>query len=516
MTKKIKILYEYLYLPVQIEKEERRIEVFCLEDNQEIKIMEFMISVGIDTEGAYSYDYLARFPVKQFTDKTLILKGDVPEAFMKEVSNTSFIAYKPLRRPSIHFTAERGWINDPNGLVYKNGRYHLYFQYNPFNTVWNNMSWGHAESEDLLHWEQKETVLLPDEDGMIFSGCGLVNEKGMFDLPKEAILYFYTAAGGTNLWGKDKLSTQKVAYSLDDGETLIKTDIGKLETICKENRDPKIFWHEESLAYIMCLWLEGNDFAILRSVDLKEWSITDRLTLEKAWECPDLVKIPTEDGRGKWLFWSADGFYYWGEFDGYRFFTDGRRHTAYINKLPYAAQTYSGIKDRVVSVSWIRSRQEGRLFTGTMGLPRELSAVSCNGEVLLSQQPIKELKEYSVLIYDKETEKRENNLYQLIQKNGAAFIINMEIKKVAQAITMWSISGIIVSYEKETGILRMGEENYEIGKEIYDFSFIIDETILEVSANCGIILGVYELTESETLLEADTGQFECFQVYKID
>ena len=86
----------------------------------------------------YPYHYLARFPVKQFTDKTLILKGDVPEAFMEEVVNTSLIKYESLRRPSIHFTAERGWMNDPNGLVYKDGSYHLYFQYNPCNTQWNS------------------------------------------------------------------------------------------------------------------------------------------------------------------------------------------------------------------------------------------------------------------------------------------------------------------------------------------------------------------------------------------
>ncbi|HHV11532.1 MAG TPA: glycoside hydrolase family 32 protein [Clostridiales bacterium] len=517
MEKEIRIEEEYLYLPVGAGQAEKMLEIFVRDGrNQKVKVMEFMVPVGKVEDGLCAYDYLARIPVKEFMDRTLILEGEVPEEFMEGIRCASFLPYGRLRRPAVHYTAERGWINDPNGLVYQDGTYHLYYQYNPCNTRWNNMSWGHAVSKDLLHWETKDMVMVPDEDGMIFSGSAIVNERGMLGLPKDALLFFYTAAGSHNLWSKDKPFVQKMAYSLDHGDHLVKMEEGRLDTICKENRDPKVFWHGESSSYIMCLWLEKNDFAILRSPDLKDWRMSDRFTLAEAWECPDLVRLKGEDGSGQWMFWSADGFYYWGDFDGYRFITDGKRHRTYINKLPYAAQTYSGIEDRVISVAWIRSSQEGRLYTGAMGLPRELSVVTDHGEKYLSQKPVKELKENGELIYGDIMEELSGKRFSLEKMDGSAVFIDMVIGAEGRPVTEWGVSGIRVGYNIDTGILTVGEDGFEIGKNICDFSFLLDDNIFEVSSNRGIILGVFELPESKQLIDVDTGQFETFKAYQVN
>ncbi len=510
MEKKQSISENYLYLPIQAGKEETLIQIFCLDEvDTTIKIMECMVPIGKEVDGTYSYDYLARFPVKQFTDKTLTLKGDVPEAFMKEVFTASFLENEPLERPSIHFSADSGWINDPNGLLYKDGVYHLYFQYNPFNTSWNNMCWGHAVSKDLLHWTQEDTVLFPDEDGMIFSGSGIVNEKELLQLPKDALLFFYTAAGGSNEWGKDKQFTQKMAYSLDGGETLIKTELGKLEAISKENRDPKVFWHEESNAYIMCLWLEKNDFAILRSQDLEQYEITDRLTLEEAWECPDLMKVPSENGKEQWVFWTADGFYYFGDFDGYQFKTDGVRHHAYMNKLPYAAQSYHGTAGRVVSLSWIRTKHKDRLYTGAMGLPRELSVIEIEGNQYLSQNIVKEFDAAKKQICSKV----EKDSYIITVSDATE--IKMQLKDGKTGIIAWNVCGTNVSYDSDAGLFQVGDECYEIGKNIKDFSFVMDDTILEVTANRGIIVGVFELIRTLPYIQAKMDSFEVWDSYTI-
>ncbi len=524
MEKEIRIGEEYLYLPVRAGQEEKMLEIFALYGSRKRKVMEFMVPIGRVEDGYCSYDYLARIPVKEFMDKTLILEGEVPKEFLEGIRCAPFLPYEKLRRPAVHYTAERGWINDPNGLVYQDGIYHLYYQYNPCNTKWNNMSWGHAVSKGLLHWETKDVVMVPDEDGTIFSGAAIVNERGMLGLPKDALLYFYTAAGNCNLWSKDKLSTQKMAYSLDGGNHLVKMEEGKLDTICKENRDPKVFWHDKSSSYIMCLWLEKNDFAILRSPDLREWMISDRFTLEEAWECPDLVELKAEDGSGQWMFWSADGFYYWGDFDGYRFITDAKRHRAYINKLPYAAQTYSGIEDRVISVAWLRSSQEGRLYTGAMGLPRELSVVTEHGEKYLAQNPVRELKENGELIHGKTTKQLPGNRFSLGQTEASAIFIDeasaifidMVIEGAWKSVVEWVISDTRVSYDINTGVLKVGEDSFEIGKNIYDFSFLLDDNIFEVSANRGIILGVFELQVSKQMIEVDIGQFESFEAYQIN
>ena len=186
-------------------------------------------------------------------------------------------------RPSIHFTPNTGWMNDPNGLIYQNGVYQMFFQHNPFDTKWENMCWGHATSKDLLHWEQTDTALFPDCDGTMFSGSGIVNERGLLGLPEDAQIYFYTCAGNIGKWSKDKVFTQKIAYSTDGGKTVYKKDGFIVENFADGNRDPKVYWHEETGAYYMALYLDKNDFKILRSMDLENWETSDKCELNPSY-----------------------------------------------------------------------------------------------------------------------------------------------------------------------------------------------------------------------------------------
>lgn len=471
MEKKIYIEEDYLYLPICKEQETRCFEIFCAGESGEKKLFEFLIPVGAVRDKTYPADYYARFPVKQFTDKTLILKGELPEEFFDAVENAPMRKAAELRHPSIHFTVETGWMNDPNGLVYQDGVYHLYFQYNPFDTRWGNMSWGHAVSSDLLHWEQKDAVLFPDETGMMFSGSGIVNERGMLDLPPEALMFFYTAAGDTNRWSEGKQFTQRVAYSLDGGKTLRKSDRGVLPTVCRENRDPKVFWHEESGAYIMVLWLKENDFGIFRSEDLENWTQSDCLTLERAFECPDLVRLYDEQGNAHWMFWCADGYYFFGTFDGYHFRTDGVRHEAYMNDVPYAAQTYTGVNGRVIQIPWLRLPNSGRCYTGAMGIPRELGVRVQGGKKCLTLNPVRELAAW--------------------EKSQKAPHMEYE-----DGICRWQIEGMEVSYDRNSGTFRVGTKACTLRPGIEDFSFLIDDVIFEVTADCGTIVGVFELEDT--------------------
>jgi hypothetical protein len=485
MERAVKITKDYLYIPVKVGKEEKILEIFVKKEDALVKVGEFSLPID-ETDADNTPDYFARFPVKKFIDNTLIIKGDISESFANQIKNDAYIAEEALQRPSIHFTAERGWINDPNGLVYHKGVYHLYFQYNPFDTKWNNMCWGHAVSKDLLHWKQEDTVLFPDEDGMMFSGSALVNERGMLGLPKDALLFFYTASGGNTQWSRGKAFTQKMAYSIDDGRTLNKTDKGMLDTICQENRDPKVFWHEESQAYIMCLWLEHNDYAIFRSIDLTKWEQSDRFTLPDAWECPDLIKVKTEKGKDQWVFWTAYGYYYFGTFDGYRFVTDGVKHKAYLNTLPYAAQTYSGVENRIISISWIKTIQEGRLYRGAMALPRELSVIEWRGEQYLSQRLIPEMKSVT-----------------MPADKSAPLQIGIALKADWKEKCDFCICGTSFSYDPITGDMMIGLESWKIDAGILDFSFVIDDDILEVTINQGILVGIFERKDEPYQLMAD-------------
>lgn len=300
-------------------------------------------------------------------------------------------------RPKLHFAPPFGWHNDPNGLVYADGIWHVYYQWNPYGTEWGNMHWGHAVSRDLLHWEHLEPVLFPDETGTVFSGCAFQDKENAAGLGAGTILYYYTAAGGTNEWSKQAGNrfTQRLAYSTDGGRTLQRLEPFCLPCIADGNRDPKVFRHKESGAYIMVLYLEENEFAIFRSDNLLDWKETSRLQIPGMWECPDLFCLSAENepDMSKWVFWSADGYYVIGSFDGWKFTPETERQMAYASRLPYAAQTFSGTDGRVISLAWLRMANDWGNYRGLMALPAELSLQRDGEDLKISFRPAKEWEE---------------------------------------------------------------------------------------------------------------------------
>lgn len=500
MKKRIKISEksQYLVIPIKAKQEKSKIFLYL---NDTI-LSELNIPIGIEEENMYSYDFLAYLPMDGYVGREIILEGDVSEAFMKAIHTTDTNTRKRSERPAIHFTPDYGWINDPNGLVYQDGLYHLYFQYNPFDTEWDNMSWGHAVSEDLLHWNQKDITLLPDEEGMIFSGCGLVNDFELLGLPKDALLFFYSAAGDSNELSKGKEFVQKLAYSLDNGTTLIKKQ-SILSTVCKENRDPKIFWHEATKAYIMCLWLEKEEFAIFRSSDLELWEMSQRFVLDGGFECPDLFELTIKTskdscmyGKSKWVFWCADGFYYLGDFDGYEFHLDGTRKEAYATKLPYAAQTISNLGDKVISIPWLRTKTIDRLYTGCMGIPREFSLVAYKQELWLKQSLVESIVSIQNLVLSKSKEMKQSSELRLLWDREGAVKIDMVLSPSLEKQPNnfeCNILGTNISYNSQKNALRVEENEIQIEGNIADFCVIFDKGIIEITANNDIIYAVFEV-----------------------
>lgn len=485
MTYTMKIEKKYIGIPIQAEWPEEEMAVFC-GDKQ---IFEFKIPVCKEKENV-KYDFYSYLDVSEYKGQELTITGDLGDIFFENICQCDEYSYEELKRPLLHFTAERGWINDPNGMVYHNGQYHLYFQYNPMNTKWQNMSWGHSVSTDLLHFKQVENVMYPDEHGTMFSGCGLVNDREMLGLPKDALLFFYTTAGRNGTWSKDVPFEQRIAYSLDEGKTLVKMPEAVIGEIGPETRDTKVFWHEESKAYITPLYIEGNEFRIFRSENLKDWTETDRFVLPKAWECPDLFKLDCE-GESVWVFTTADGFYYLGEFDGYKFNTDGVQKMAYMTRLPYAAQSYSNVEGRVISIPWIRTLNKGRMYTGMMGLPRELKLVKVNGEKVLSMVPVREYEEAKKQITQ-------------FDWNGKEFSVEISHPAVAE-VELQPQEGDVIRlnvYEEELIIkentLTYKDETIVFAETLKDIHVIVDREIIEVHANNGTGNAYFE-TESDKL-----------------
>lgn len=415
-----------------------------------------------------------------------------------------------MYKPSLHFTPSYGWMNDPNGLVYHDGIYELYYQHNPRGIDWNCMIWGHARGTDLLHWEDLGDVLEPDENGLMFSGCAIRNDRGLLGLPKDALLFFYTAAGHSSRESKGKPYTIRLAYSTDGGNTLIKKDgiceAGEImETLAAENRDPKVFWHEESGAYILVLWIENNDFGIWRSEDLEQFTMTQRLTLEGGYECPDLFRLPVisteEDGREtgeeKWVFWTAHGYYYVGSFDGYAFHQEQERRCASQMGpdvvLPYAAQTFSG-PEKVLSVSWLRTKCVGGRTTGMMSIPKEFSLIrNKDGYILRQNFPSAVMEAFA---------QTENGILdgacclKLCNQNPLPFVPEPETMGMHDEDMEWEIRFL----SKETCLLKLEcqrdtkklfftrgivTDSCETGCELENLELIYDHGILELLGNEG-------------------------------
>ncbi len=310
--------------------------------------------------------------------------------------------YNETYRPQFHFSARENWLNDPNGLVYYQGRYHLFFQHNPHGIDWGNMTWGHAVSPDLVHWRQLEHALYPDPLGTMFSGSAVVdwqNTSGFQTGSQPPIVLIYTAAGETSPELRGKPYTQCLAYSTDGGETWQKYGGNPVLPAVREgNRDPKVIWHAPTRRWVMTLYLSANDFCFYTSPDLIHWSHLHDLTAADSIECPDFFELPVDGSTGetRWVWVAGNGRYYIGSFDGQRFeaesdLLDGDRGANF-----YACQSYSDIPaqdGRRIQIAWMNGgKYPGMPFNQQMSFPCELRLQSTPLGLRLSRWPVDEIR----------------------------------------------------------------------------------------------------------------------------
>lgn len=314
-----------------------------------------------------------------------------------------------LYRPQVHYTPAANWINDPNGMVYADGVWHLYYQYNPQGKGWGNLSWGHAVSTDLVHWTEKNVVMTPNEWGMIFSGCAIVDKDNVAGFGKDAIIAFYT--------GADAHQQQCMAYSTDGGETFTQYAGNPViaNTVLGDFRDPKVFWHEESKKWVMCLALGWScQIEFWGSTDLKNWTKLSTFTSDSnrsnigQWECPDLIKMPYKGGE-KWVLIVSNNpggpaggsgtEYFIGDFDGTSFTADPLDYPLWLD---YGSDNYAGVTwsnapaDRKIFIGWMNNWNyagdvPANPWTSAMTLPRELFLTEVNGSPLLANKVVEEI-----------------------------------------------------------------------------------------------------------------------------
>lgn len=401
---------DYLLLPIQDDAPEGKI---CIVKDNEQKGT--LMNVRLARERVDSY---VPFALSAYKGQHISIEiQGVPETALcwKELklSGSFDMANKESFRPVYHHTPAYGWMNDPNGMFYKDGVYHLYFQYNPYGSVWGNMHWGHSTSTDLMHWKFEGCAIVPDTWGAIFSGSCVVDHENTAGFGKEAVVAFYTSAKSTP-WGD--IQMQSMAYSLDNGKTFTKYEGNPILTSSeKDFRDPKVFWYAPGKHWVMILAV-GQHMEIYSSVNLKEWKKESEFGAMQGahggvWECPDLVEIPVEGTREKkWVlicnlnpggpFGGSAAQYFVGSFDGKKFVNESPTQTKWMDwgKDNYATVTWNNAPDgRCIALGWMSNWQYAnnvptRQYRSANTLARDLTLYREGQELYLKSTPSVEVK----------------------------------------------------------------------------------------------------------------------------
>lgn len=403
----------YLLLPVQEKAEMCNIKV--VKNNTQVKALNVRLASN-------HIDYYVPLDLKQFgEDAKLALDIHVNGTYRNDGELSGFTCWKNMQlsdtfdtanrekyRPVYHHTPAWGWLNDPNGMFYKDGVWHLYFQHNPYGSQWENMTWGHSTSTDLLHWTFQGDPIEADAWGTIFSGSAVVDHNNTAGFGKGAVVAMYTSAGENQ--------TQSIAYSNDNGQTFTKYDGNPVLTSnTPDYRDPHVFWNEDIKRWNMIM-AEGQHMDIYSSADLKEWKLESQFGAEYGnhggvWECPDLMKMKVRGtDQYKWMllcninpggpFGGSATQYFVGQFDGHKFTCESAPEvTKWMDygKDHYATVTFDNAPDgRHVAMAWMSNWQYANQvptmqYRSANSVPRDLDLYEYQGQTYCGVTPSPEL-----------------------------------------------------------------------------------------------------------------------------
>ncbi|MFC2098571.1 glycoside hydrolase family 32 protein [Bacteroidota bacterium] len=509
---KLAIKKQYLNIPLMMERETPQRKMHLRIDGEILGVFNVPFA---DNEA----DFYGFIDLSQYQGKTLTIEVDTSIQSLAEISIDDEIKgtedlYNEQYRPQFHFSPKRGWLNDPNGLIYHNGEFHMYYQYNPFGVHWGNMSWGHAISDDLLYWEELPAVLYPEpESGMCFSGAAFIDDRNQLELKtgsEDVIVAFYLRTSIGLCY----------AYSNDGGYTM--TDYAGnpvLDHPAEEEKlpdarmdTPRPLWHEPTQRWIAPTfdYFTNSEGEMLRCVgiysseNLVDWTFESRVEQDRWGDeicgCVDFFELPIDGDptNKKWVMVFIEGSYIVGDFDGHTFYTlEGKPATAQDRIRPQivkgnfsATMTWHDMPDdRRVLISWMPTwgNHHGMPFSQQMSLPSELSLHSTQEGIRLYMNPIEELRELrteSQVMTNISLSEAENPLSAL---KGDVYEIKVGIKPGKGSKTELDLRGIKIIYDAETQELSCNELKSRLVPEDgqINLQFFIDRASLEIYANQG-------------------------------
>ena len=402
-----------LLLPVQESAEMSNIKVIA--GNKQMKSLNVRLAMN-------KVDYYVPLYLDEFNEeKTLALDIHVNGNYRNDGGISTFTCWKNIKnaesfdttnreqyRPLYHHTPAYGWMNDPTGMFFKDGVWHLYFQHNPYGSQWENMTWGHSTSTDLIHWTFQGDPIQPDAWGAIFSGSSVVDKNNTAGFGENAIVALYTSAGENQ--------TQSMAYSTDNGKTFTKYDGNPIITSnVPDFRDPHMFWNEDIKKWNMIL-AAGQQMNIYSSDNLKDWKFESSFGAEYGshggvWECPDLMKMKVRGtDKEKWMlvcninpgcpFGGSATQYFVGDFDGHKFTCESKPEvTKWMDygKDHYATVTFDNAPNgRHVALAWMSNWQYANQvptmqYRSANSIPRDLGLFEYKGNTYCSVTPSEEI-----------------------------------------------------------------------------------------------------------------------------
>ena len=457
----------YLLLPIQEREEIANISIIV--NGKQVKSLNAKLAVD-------KVDYYVPLDLSSFNPNLLLditfhgdrrttgaIKGYVCWKEMQQ-SNTFDTTNREQFRPVYHHTPLYGWMNDPNGMVYQDGVWHLFYQYNPFGSQWENMNWGHSTSRDLIHWEAQPIALEPDALGSIFSGSCVIDKDNTAGFGAGAMIAMYTSAGQNQ--------SQSIAYSTDGGKTFSTYEGNPVITQdAPDFRDPKVFWFEQTKRWIVVLAV-GQEVQFYSSPNLKDWTYESSFGREYGnhdgvWECPDLLPLTlnaklSNSTSKKWVlllninpggpFGGSATQYFVGQFDGHKFTCeDAPSETKWMDygKDHYATVTFSNAPDnRTVAIAWMSNWQYAnqvptQQFRSANSIPRDLHLMQLDGETYLVSTPSKEMLDMRGKAVKKGSASNKI-IKNLLKQNDGAYEITatLDMQKADQAqVTLFNNKG---------------------------------------------------------------------------
>jgi len=440
---------------------------------------------------------------------------NIQDQEMQTFDSYKDVDYNQILRPQFHFTSLKNWFNDPNGMVWYEGEYHLFFQHNPKSTKWGNMTWGHAVSPDMVHWKQLKHAILPYGGGTIFSGTAIVDDHNTLGKQKgntKTLIAVFTFA-------KEPFY-QAAAYSTDKGRSFTLLNEGKAlipnQGFDKGERDPKIFWHKESKKWVLVLWVKQgsapwgkrNDTSafslgkvrFFTSKNLTNWEVASDLDREWVFECMDFVQLKVDGNikNKKWLIYDASFEYEIGEFDGKSFISDKVYHKGDYGTNFYASQTFNNSPDgRTVNIGWMNQgdnsifEKAGMPFNQQMSFPSSMELKTTPEGLRLFRWPVKEIENLYTATHQlvNVSTKEVNTKLAAIKAN----LIDMSIEFEPKEDININLRGLDISYNKTKEMFFFGKNSFpaHLIKGKVKLRVLLDRSSIEFFANDGLVVATF-------------------------